>query len=212
MHLAYRQAAPFTLVRDFLADVVGLVRPGTAGSWTIESCTPLPHEGHGPLDVLARTEWRLGEATLVQSIEGGDGNPRDGYGFMMFVELAVPGADGGLRRLSLHTGSWDPHPSELSFTLEGFTAAEFLQARAAGCARFVNDDTANPVWAAHNVEALMKLGERSVARQLLTEAVARPGPAWARSAQERLRCALVELGDDPARPGASPSSDPTGRE
>jgi hypothetical protein len=196
MHLSYRQAGSFALVRDFYADLIALVRQEAIGSWTLVSSTPLPHAGHGPLEVLARSEWRLGAARLVQSVEGGDGNPRDGYGFLMSAELAVPGVDGEIRRVSLHAGSWDPFPAALHFTLEGLTGGEFLQARAAGGARFTNDDTANPTWAVENVEALRKLGERDLARALAREALERSGPAAQHEAREVLRQALVELADE----------------
>jgi hypothetical protein len=196
MHLSYRQAGSLALVRDFYADLVALIRRETPGSWTLVSSTPLPHEGHGPLEVLARSEWRLGPARLVQSVEGGEGNPRDGYGFFMSAELAAPGLDGELRRVSLHAGSWDPFPAALHFTLEGLSADEFVQARAAGCKRFTDDDTANPIWAVDNAEALRELGARDLARALAREALERPGPAAQDQARELLRRGLLAQGDE----------------
>ena len=197
MHVAYRQSGSLADVREFFAELVAIVRGEPAGAWQLVARTPLPHEWHGALEVLARTEWRLGEAVLVQSVAGGDGNPRDGHGFDVSLELSLPGRDGGPRRVSIVGSAWEPLLNQLCFTLAGFSAGEFLQARAAGVARFKSDDTANVVWAAHNVEELLALGERGVARELAAEGLRRPAPAWARATEQSLRRTLLALTEEP---------------
>lgn len=144
MDLVYHRAAPLALVREFLADVVRVVRPDSEGPWICGSSTPLPHDGHGPLEALARTHWQLGEASLLQVVEGGVGDPRDGFGFDILFALSVPGSDGAPRTASLVDCSREPYPSKLGFILEGFTAAECSQVRAAGDARFTSEDDPRP--------------------------------------------------------------------
>lgn len=198
MDLSFRQPAPLALVRDFCADLVRLLRPGIGGEWTLVSSTPRPHHWLSPLPDLAVMEWRLGEATLVQSVVGDEeGNPRDGYGFHIQFELAVAGTDGVVRTLSLADSGWEPFPQQLHFSLQAFTVDEWCKAREAGRARFANDETAQAIWAAQNVEAFLALGARSQARLLVEEALARPGEASARGSVRDLRRALVDLTDEP---------------
>jgi hypothetical protein len=78
----------------------------------------------------------------------------------------------------------------------GFSAGEFLRARAAACARFQNDDTAHPVWAVENVREMAGLGARDVGRALAEEALARTDPSWSLHARRAVQRLLVELTDD----------------
>lgn len=188
MRLAFRQSASLDEVRAFLADVVRVVHPNVQGEWRLESTTPLPHPGHHGEDVLARTVWALGPASLEQVVEDGGGNPRDGFGYLMMFTFSD-----GARRASLRDNAWEPRPKELAFTLHGFDAAQLLAMRAAGKARFPADDTSNVTWAAYNVEACLALGARDVALALCEESLQREWPAFARESRVALQRALVGL-------------------
>lgn len=190
MRLAFRQSASLDEVRAFLADVVRVVHPEVAGAWKLESTTPLPHPDHGGEDVLAKTVWSLGPASLEQLVEDGGGNPRDGFGYSMTFTFTD-----GARKVSLRDTAWEPKPKELAFTLQGFDAAQLLAMRAAGKARFPSDDTSNVTWAAYNVEACLALGAREVALALCEEGLKREGPAFARRSRVILQRALVGLVD-----------------
>lgn len=144
--LSFKTAAAFEAIRAFCADVVRVVHPSESGEWKLTSSVARPHEGHGPLAVLAHTTWQLGTATLLQKIDGGDGSPRDGYGFDMSLVCELTGDDGVPRKLLLSAGSWDPHPNSVSPELIGLTPAEFFAIRALGAGRFGNDETSNVTW------------------------------------------------------------------
>lgn len=202
MRLAFRQGASLDEVRSFLAQVVRLARRSAVGEWKLTEKTPLPHDGLGPMSELARTKWALDGATLDQKVEGGSGNPRDGYGFDMAITVSATGDDGRPRGVSLSDGSYDPAPKELVFSLSGFTAAEFLAAREAGKQRFSRDDTANPIWARDNVAELKAQGAFEAARALAVEGLAQQAPAFARLSRLELRQQLIALTADPGERAA----------
>lgn len=190
MRLAFRQSASLDEVRAFLADVVRVVHPEVRGDWTLEATTPLPHPDHSGEDVLAKTVWSMGPASLEQLVEDGGGNPRDGFGYAMTFTFTD-----GARKLSLRDNAWEPKPKDLAFTLQGFDAAQLLAMRAAGKGRFPADDTSAATWAAYNVEACLALGAREVALALCEEGLQRAGPAYARRSRVILQRALVGLVD-----------------
>lgn len=190
MRLAFRQSASLDEVRAFLADVVRVVHPEVAGEWSLVSKTPLPHPEHSGEDVLAKTVWSLGPASLEQLVEDGGGNPRDGFGYAMTFTFTFTD---GERRASLRDNAWEPRPKSLAFTLHGFEARHLVAMREAGRARFPSDDTSNVTWAAYNVEACLQLGARELARSLCEEALAREWPAFARSSRVALQRAHVGL-------------------
>lgn len=133
---------------------------------------------------LACTEWRLG-------------NAREASGFLMSVRFSVAGTDGGVRKVVFTDTNTAAQPKEHRFELQGFTAPEFLQARAAGRRRFINDDTANVAAARDNVDALLKLGARAAARVRLEEALSKAGASSSRWFVQGLQRQAVELADDP---------------
>lgn len=188
MRLAFRQSASLDEVRAFLADVVRVVHAQVAGEWSLVSKTPLPHPDHSGEEVLAKTVWSLGPASLEQLVEAGGGNPRDGFGYSMTLSFVD-----GERKLTLRDSAWEPKPKELAFTLHGFEARHLVAMREAGRARFPADDTSNVTWAAYNVEACLQLGARELARSLCEESFGRAWPAFARSSRVALQRAHVGL-------------------
>lgn len=190
MRIAFRGGASVDEVRAYFAALIG----PAAGPWQEIGRTPLEHEGLGPDPQLARTHWRLGEATLEQTVQGGSGNPRDGWGYDLVMKATLPGG----RRISVDGGAYEPRFPSLAFVLNGFSAAQFENARAAGRARFTDDDTSHPVWARENAQELAALGARDLACELIREALRRKAPDFARAAQRDLRRQLIGLTDDPA--------------
>ena len=211
--LSFKTAAPFEAIRAFCADAVRVVRPSESGAWKLTSSVARPHEGHGPLAVLAHTTWALGSATLLQKVDGGDGSPRDGYGFDMSILCELAGDDGVPRKLQLSAGSWDPRPNSVSPELFGFTPAEFLAIRALGAGRFGNDETSNVTWCRANVETLVKCGAREAARTLALEGMSRTESGWISSSRRAIHKMLCELTDEPdarrAEEGRALQGDPT---
>lgn len=186
MHVLYDEEGSFTVLRAFLADVVRVVRPEVEGEWVKVKSTPLPHPfmGHDP--ALVATEYTLGPATLVESVEGEPGprDPRDGHAYVVAVTLRVAGGDGLTRTAKLGCTSWTLAPRPVHFELTRFTAAELAGVRAAGRRHFTRDHSAHETWALRNVTEVLREGR----------GLARAAPAREASRREALQLVREALG------------------
>ena len=167
---------------------------------------PLPHPQAGTDSHTFRTRYDdSGEIDLVEEVEHGSGNPRDGYGYHMSWKLRV----GEELRVEAREADWGPRPKFLSARMigPGLDVAALDRARARLQARFGAEvDCCDELWVAvGNASALLDGDDRDGARVVLERADwvgPKASTTWVEAANKLCR----RLGIPSGRPWRTSSS------
>jgi len=122
--------------------------------------------------------WTGPGATLHLRIEGGPGDPREGFGYVGSALLTVDDPEGGWEaRVSID--HWEPIPSPLPVTVVGLPLASYAAVRAtlASSPGGAIDGSADASTALAMIPVLLAAGEVAQARDLAVEALAQATPA-----------------------------------
>lgn len=134
---------------------------------------PDPNPG---ADACVDAHWTGPGVTLHLRVAGGDGSPREGFGYTCALRLTVDDPDGRWEaRVSANT--WVPIPAPLEVTVVGFPLGQLPALRAAVARAPGSVDLATqPGTARSLIAALMAEGHTGLARDLAVEAVAASSP------------------------------------